>query len=215
MNDSSEIVQFRDAIVELELENAKRICQTMVDKGTSPFDIIQNGITPALITVGYKFEAEEYFLPELIMAGEIMNQITMQLNPYIKKENPQKTIGKVIIGTAKTDIHDIGKGIVKTFLEAEGFEVIDLGVDVSTEQFIKAIEEENPDILAISTLLSSSMVEIQKLPKDLEVAKLRDKVKIIIGGAPITKEFVKDIGADGFAENAIQGVKLCKRWVEK
>ncbi|MHA1705247.1 MAG: cobalamin B12-binding domain-containing protein, partial [Promethearchaeota archaeon] len=165
--------------------------------------------------VGEKYEAKEYFIPELIMAGEISSQLMKILLPRLNVSKSSKTIGKVIIGTGKGDIHDIGKNIVITFLKAEGFKVIDLGVDVTSEQFIEAIKKEKPDILAISALISSTLVEIQKVLKDLKAANLKDKIKVIIGGPPVTKEFSESIGADGFAKTAIDGVKICKRWILK
>ena len=118
-----------------------------------------------------------------------------------------------MIGTAKSDMHDIGKNIVSFFLEAEGFEVIDLGVNVSPEKFVEAVRNENPNILAISALISLTMPEVRNTLKALENANLRNEVKVIVGGAPMTQEFIDNIGADALAINAIDGVKKCKRWV--
>ena len=215
MNEEKILNDYVDAVVDMELEKAKKICQDAISKGIDPFTIIQQGITQAVMIIGDKFEAEEYFLPELIMAGEIIKETMKILNPKIKEMGEQKLLGKIVIGTGKGDLHDIGKNIVKTFLKAEGFEVIDLGVDVSEEQFIGAIRNEKPKILAISALVSTTMPEVKNLMKKLANSKLRNQVKVIIGGAPITQEFVDDIGADAYAHDAIDGVRICKRWIEE
>ncbi|MHA1195618.1 MAG: cobalamin B12-binding domain-containing protein [Promethearchaeota archaeon] len=205
----------KESIVDLNLDKAIKSCKEALSQGIAPNKIIEDVISKALKLVGEKYEAKEYFIPELIMAGEISSQLMKILLPRLNVSKSSKTIGKVIIGTGKGDIHDIGKNIVITFLKAEGFKVIDLGVDVTSEQFIEAIKKEKPDILAISALISSTLVEIQKVLKDLKAANLKDKIKVIIGGPPVTKEFSESIGADGFAKTAIDGVKICKRWILK
>ena len=215
MSEENILNDYIDAVVEMELEKAKKICQDAISKGINPFKIIQQGITQAVMIIGDKFEAEEYFLPELIMAGEIIKETMKILNPKIQEMGEQKLLGKIVIGTGKGDLHDIGKNIVKTFLKAEGFEVIDLGVDVSEEQFIEAIRNEKPKILAISALVSTTMPEVKNLMRKLENSNLRDQVKVIIGGAPITQEFVDDIGADAYAHDAIDGIRICKRLIEE
>lgn len=214
MTDESILNQLIDNIIEMEIEKAKEDCREALTRGISPITIVQEGVVKAMQIVGDKFENEEYYLPELIMAGETMEQIMNILKPYIE-EVPKKDHGKIVIGTGKGDMHDIGKNIVKTFLNAEGFEVIDLGVDVTSEQFIEAIKKEDPIILAVSALITSTMPEVGKLMKLLKEAQLRDKLKIIIGGAPITQKFVDDIGADAYGKNAIDGVKKCLRWIER
>jgi 5-methyltetrahydrofolate--homocysteine methyltransferase len=135
------------------------------------------------------------------------------LKPNIKSDGKAKA--KVILGTAKGDMHDIGKNIVKNFMEAEGFEVIDLGIDVSTDKFIETVRVEKPDILAISVLISASMPEVRNVMKALNKEELRETVKVIVGGAPVTQQFVEDIGADGYANDAIDGIKICKRWAQE
>jgi len=205
------INQFKEAVVVMDIDSARKACEEALTKGVEPFKIIQDGIVEAVKIVGERFEAEEYFLPELIMAGEIITKTMEILEPHIKSASKSK--GKVVIGTGKGDMHDIGKNIVITFMKAEGFEVIDLGVDVSTEKFLKTIQIENPEILAISALVSSTMPEVEYVMKALNKEGLRDKVKVIIGGAPITQDFVNDIGADGYARDAIDGIKICKEWI--
>ena len=215
MGNSKILDAMKESIVDLNLDEAKKLCKEALSQGIAPNKIIEDIISKALKLVGEKYEAKEYFIPELIMAGEISSQLMKILLPRLNVSKSSKTIGKVIIGTGKGDIHDIGKNIVITFLKAEGFKVIDLGVDVTSEQFIEAIKKEKPDILAISALISSTLVEIQKVLKDLKAANLKDKIKVIIGGPPVTKEFSESIGADGFAKTAIDGVKICKRWILK
>ncbi len=215
MTEEEVLHQYVDAVVDMDLEKAKKICEHAMAKGIHPFKIIQEGITKAASIVSDMFEAEEFFIPELIMAGEIIKETMKILDPQIKERGETKPLGKIVIGTGKGDLHDIGKNIVKNFLKAEGFEIIDLGVDVGEEKILEAIRNEKPKILALSALISSTMPELKKTMRALEEAKLRSQVKVIIGGAPITQEFVEDIGADAFAHNAIEGVNICKRWIEE
>jgi 5-methyltetrahydrofolate--homocysteine methyltransferase len=204
---------FIKATINMDIRAAKESTKKAITEGIDPYDFIEAAIAKALEIIGDKFENEEFFLPELFMAAEIVKKAMKILEPHIKDSGNQKKLGKVVIGTAKSDMHDIGKNIVSFFLEAEGFEVIDLGVDVSPEQFVETVKNEKPDILAISALITLTMPEVSNTLKALENANLRNQVKIIVGGAPITKEFIEDIGADALAVNAIDGVKKCKRWV--
>jgi 5-methyltetrahydrofolate--homocysteine methyltransferase len=204
---------FINAAVNMEIKSAKESTKKAINEGINPYDFIEVAIAKALKIIGDKFENEEFFLPELFMAADIVKKAMKILEPHIKGSRNQKRLGKIVIGTAKSDMHDIGKNIVSFFLEAEGFEVIDLGVDVSPEQFVDTVRNEKPDILAISALITLTMPEVSNTLKALENANLRNQIKVIVGGAPITKEFIEDIGADALAINAIDGVKKCKRWV--
>ncbi|MFX0005097.1 MAG: B12-binding domain-containing protein [Candidatus Hermodarchaeota archaeon] len=204
---------FINAAVNMDIKAAKESTKKAINEGIDPYDFIEAAIAKALKIIGDKFENEEFFLPELFMAAEIVKKAMKILEPHIKGSGNQKMLGKIVIGTAKSDMHDIGKNIVSFFLEAEGFEVIDLGVDVSPEQFVDTVRNEKPDILAISTLITLTMPEVSNTLKALENANLRNQIKVIVGGAPITQEFIEDIGADALAINAIDGVKKCKRWV--
>lgn len=214
MSNNEILTQLKDAIVEMEIEKAKELCEQALSQGIEPFTIIEKGIVKGITIVGEKFEAEEFFLAELIMAGEIIKEVMKILMPHIKSDQVKKTIGKVVIGTGKGDVHDIGKNVVKIFLNAEGFEVVDLGVDVSPERFIEAVQKEEPNILAISALVSMTLPEVNNLMKELQKANLRNKVKVIVGGAPVTEDFVSEIGADAYAKNAIDGVNTCLRWIK-
>lgn len=204
---------FINAAVNMDIKAAKESTKKAINEGIDPYDFIEAAIAKALKIIGDKFENEEFFLPELFMAAEIVKKAMKILEPHIKGSGNQKRLGKIVIGTAKSDMHDIGKNIVSFFLEAEGFEVIDLGVDVSPEQFVETVRNEKPDILAISALITLTMPEVSNTLKALENANLRNQIKVIVGGAPITKEFIEDIGADALAINVIDGVKKCKRWV--
>ncbi|MFX1310864.1 MAG: B12-binding domain-containing protein [Promethearchaeota archaeon] len=207
------IDDFINAAVNMNIKSAKESCTKAISQGMDPYEFIEQAITKALEIIGEKFENEEFFLPELFMAAEIVKKAMKILEPHIKGSGKKKHLGKIVIGTAKSDMHDIGKNIVSFFLEAEGFEVIDLGVDVSPEKFVETVRKEKPDILAISALITLTMPEVSNTMKALEEANLRNQIKVIIGGAPITQEFVDDIGADALAKNAIDGVKKCKGWV--
>ncbi len=204
---------FINATVNMDMKSAKDACKNAISQGIDPYKFIEMAITKALTIIGDKFENEEFFLPELFMAAEIVKKAMKILEPHIKGTEKRKNLGKIVIGTAKSDMHDIGKNIVSFFLQAEGFEVIDLGVDVSPDKFVESVRNEKPDILAISTLITLTMPEVSNTLKALENANLRNGIKIIIGGAPITQEFVDDIGADALAKNVIDGVKKCKGWV--
>jgi len=207
------IEDFINAAVNMDIRSAKDSCKKAITQGIDPYEFIEQAINKALVIIGDKFENEEFFLPELFMAAEIVKKSMRILEPHIKGSGKRKNLGKIVIGTAKSDMHDIGKNIVSFFLEAEGFEVIDLGVDVSPEKFVETVRNEKPDILAISALITLTMPEVSNTLKALENANLRNQVKVIVGGAPMTQEFIDDIGADALAVNAIDGVKKCKRWV--
>ncbi len=203
-----------DAVVNLDIDNIQRFCKEAVEAGIPAYKVVTEGMAKGMDIVGQKYEANEYFLAELIMAGETMKEGMKVLEPYLKTEE-KRVLGKIVIGTVRGDLHDIGKNIAATLLSSAGFEIIDLGVDVSPEQFVEAVKKNKPDIVAMSALLTTTMIEMENTIKALEKAGLRDKVKIIIGGAPITPEYAKKIGADAAAKDAVDGVNICKSWVAK
>ena len=206
--------EIQRAIVNLDIDRIKEACKKAIDMGIPAYVAVMEGMAKGMEIVGEKYERNEYFLAELIMAGETMKEGMKILKPYLKVDKTQRK-GKVVIGTVKGDLHDIGKNIVVTLLQAAGFEVIDLGIDVPPEEFVKAVKDHNPDIVGMSALLTTTMNEMENVIKALEKAGLRNKVKIIIGGAPITPEFASKIGADAAARDAIEGVNMCKSWVEE
>jgi len=206
--------KIRDAIVNLDIDGIQKACKDAIESGIPAYRAITEGMSKGMEIVGQKYEANEYFLAELIMAGETMKEGTKVLEPHLKAGDV-KAIGKVAIGTVRGDLHDIGKNVVVTLLGAAGFDIVDLGVDVPAEKFVEAVKDSNPDIVGMSALLTTTMVEMETTIKALRKAGLRRKVKIIIGGAPITQEYAKKIGADAAARDAVEGVNICKSWVAK
>jgi len=204
--------KIRDAIVNLDIDGVQNACKEAIEAGIPAYKAVTDGMAEGMVIVGEKYENNEYFLAELIMAGETMKEGMIVLEPHLKSGDLKK-IGKVAIGTVRGDLHDIGKNVVVTLLGAAGFDIVDLGVDVPSEKFVEAVKENNPDILGMSALLTTTMIEMESVIKALKKAGVRDKVKIIIGGAPITQEYADKIGADAAARDAVQGVNICKSWV--
>jgi len=177
-------------IVNMDVEGIRQASNDALTEEISPLKAITNGMAKGMDIVGQKFEAKEYFLAELIMAGEVMKEGMKSLEPYIKRAEVKK-LGKVLLGTVEGDLHDIGKNVVATLLEAVGFDVIDLGVDMPAEKFTDAVRTHKPKILGMSALLSLTMPEMENVIKELEKAGLRGQVKVIVGGAPLTKEYAE------------------------
>ena len=198
-----------NAIVELDEPTALQLAEDMMKSGTDPVQILEMYRT-GMSMVGEKFEAGEFFLSEMIMAAEIFNQVMERIRPQLMKSDREKR-GKIVIGTVEGDVHDIGKNIVIALLEAEGFEVIDLGVDVPPEVFVSAIKEHKPDIVGMSSLLTVALEATKTTVEAIEAAGLRDKVKIIVGGGRIDPHAADYIKPDAFTDNAAYGVKLCKQ----
>jgi len=163
--------------------------------------------------VGKKYESGEYFIPELIMAGETMKEGITVLEPYMTGE-AQSSLGTAIVATVKGDLHDIGKNIFIMLLSTAGFKVIDLGIDVSAEEIVNAVKEYHASILGLSALLTTNLEQMPLVINELAKAGLRDKVKVIVGGATVTEDFANQIGADGYAKEAVRGVELCKKWAQ-
>jgi len=204
--------RLQDCIVNLDIDGIGKAAQDALDAGIPPVKAVTEGMAKGMDIVGQKYEAKEYFLAELIMAGEVMKEGMKVLEPHLKGVDV-RTLGKVAVGTVRGDLHDIGKNIVATLLNAAGFNVIDLGVDVTPEQFVEAVRTQKPKIIGMSALLTVTMPEMENVIKELKKAGLRDRVKIIVGGAPLTEDYAKKIGADAYAPNAVAGVTICKKWV--
>ncbi len=201
--------EVQNVISELKgVENAKNIVIEALDSGVDPVDVV-NAMGKGLEIVGQKYETGEYFLSELIMAGVMATEITNILRPHLGRST-EKPVGKVVIGTVRGDLHDIGKNIVIALLSSAGFSVVDLGVDVSCEKFMEAIEKERPDILAMSCLLTVGMDEMRKVIEELRRVGLRGNVKVMVGGRPITSQFAEEIGADAYGSNAVEAVRMAK-----
>jgi len=212
MKEEKILKRLQDCIVNLDIDGIGKAAQDALDAGIPPVRAVTEGMAKGMDIVGQKYEAKEYFLAELIMAGEVMKEGMKVLEPHLKS-GEVKTLGKVAVGTVRGDLHDIGKNIVATLLGAAGFDVIDLSVDVTPEQFVEAVRTQKPKIIGMSALLTVTMPEMENVIKELKKAGLRGQVKIIVGGAPLTEDYAKKIGADAYAPNAVAGVNICKKWV--
>lgn len=188
----------------------KDITKGMIDAGANPLEIINLGLIAGMTIVGARFKNGEMFVPEVLMSAKAMGAGVELVKPLIA-ENDMPSIGKVLLGTVKGDLHDIGKNLVGMMLESGGFTVVNLGIDISPEQFVKAVKEQGANILAMSALLTTTMLHMKDTIELLKEEGLRDQVKVIIGGAPISQDFADEVGADGFAPDAASAVELCKK----
>lgn len=207
MPDLNELYQ---AILNGDAKASRTITQQALAEGIDPLTLINQYMVPAMDEVGRRFECSEFFVPELLISARAMKGALELIRPLLTARGEQP-VGRVAIGTVKGDLHDIGKNLVASLLEGGGFEVIDLGVNVAPEQFIAAIHDRNANIVAISALLTTTMPGMKTTIEALKQAGVRQKVKVLIGGAPITQSFADEIGADGYSENAVGAVALAKR----
>jgi 5-methyltetrahydrofolate--homocysteine methyltransferase len=198
-----------DAILNGDAKKAHAATEAALAAGAVPLQLISESMVPAMDEVGRLFEAEEYFVPELLLAGRAMRSALEILRPLMTASG-QKLATKVIIGTVKGDLHVIGKNIVGSMLEGSGFEVIDLGSDVSPEKFVSAVMEQKPQVVCMSALLTVTMPAMKTTIDALTTAGVRTNVKVLIGGAPVTMQYAKEIGADGYSENASGAVGLVR-----
>jgi corrinoid protein of di/trimethylamine methyltransferase len=201
------------SVIEGDEDAAVKVANAIIAEGINPIDIISDGFAKGMITVGDLFANEEYALPEVLLSADAMQSALDLLSPHIPKEEVEKKLGRVVIGTVQGDIHDIGKRIVATMLEVYGFEVHDLGRDVPLENFIEKVIEVKADIVAASALMTTTMVAQKMLHEALQEAGIRDKVKLMVGGAAVTQEWADQIGADGYAEEVTEAVKKAKQLV--
>lgn len=202
-----------DAIIDGDKETTLKWVESALAAGLSPAEILQDGMIAAMDEVGRLFEGGEIFVPEMLVAARAMKAGLELLRPLLVKSGIEPA-GTVVLGTVAGDMHDIGKNLVGMMLEGAGYEIIDLGINVAPEAFIKAIKDGN-DIIGMSALLTTTMISMDKTIRAIEAAGLRDQVKIIVGGAPVTAEFAQHIGADGYADDASQAVTLVKSLVAK
>ena len=193
------------AVVEGDTAKTIATIDVALKEGIQPNDILRMGLFPGIRKVGELFNAGEYYLPELIVSGKTMQAAVNHLNTFIDKKSSQK-VGKYVIGTVTGDVHDIGKNIVIMMLKSNGWEVTDLGVDIAPKQFCEAVKERDFDILGLSALLTTTMHVLDETIKALEDAKLRDRIKIMIGGAPVTQKYADKIGADAYGRDAWEAV---------
>ena len=199
-----------EAILNGNAKQAHAATQTALAAGAQPMDLIANSMVPAMNEVGRLFESEEYFVPELLLAGRAMKSALELLKPLMSAAG-QKLSTRVVIGTVKGDMHDIGKNIVASMFEGSGFEVFDLGTDVPPEKFVAAVEERKPQLVCLSSLLTVTMPAMKTTIETLEHAGLRGQVKIMVGGAPVTSQYAREIGADGYSENASGAVTVARQ----
>ena len=212
MSGQMEILKrLRDCVFTFDTEGVSQACEEALAAGIPAYEAITNGLSRGMEIIGRKYEAKECFLADLIMAGETMKEGLRILTPHLGTGD-QSAIGAVVIGTVSGDLHDIGKDIVATLLEAAGFQIIDLGIDVSAEEFVRAVANHRADVLGMSALLTTTMGEMKTVIEQIEKTGLRNKVKIIIGGAPISPEYGKEIAADAVGKDAVDGVNICKIW---
>jgi len=197
-----------------EIEKVKELVKQAIDQGEAPTDILENGLRPAMEEVGRRFESLEIFLPEMMKAADAMAAGVEILQPHLASEKGEVRKGLILLGTVEGDVHDIGKNIVAIMLGGAGFEVVDLGYDVSVLTFAEKAIELGPDIIGMSALMTSTMVHMPRVISALEERDLRDKVKVIVGGAPVLPEWAREIGADGYGENAVEAVNLAKELVK-
>ncbi|MFW6128417.1 MAG: cobalamin B12-binding domain-containing protein [Halobacteriota archaeon] len=207
------IEEIEQAILEFDKDKATQVAQKAVDNGVDPVKALNEGVRPALDTVGKKFEEGEFFIIHLAAAGEAASEVINKvLRPEIEKKGEHITVsGKYLIGTVAGDIHEIGKTIVKAMLLSNGFDVVDIGMDIPTETFVEEVKKQKPDILGLSALLSTTIPAQKDVIEALKEAGLRDQVKIMVGGAPVTQEWADQIGADAYGADAIDAVEKAKK----
>jgi corrinoid protein of di/trimethylamine methyltransferase len=210
---SSELFQLMaQSIIDGDADVATELAKQAIAAGVDPLDAITKGYVTGVTQVGEAFACGDAFLPELVMAGEAMKAAVSTLEPEMKlRGSERKMLGKVVLATVEGDIHEIGKSLVGTMLTASGFEVFDLGVDVAVDKIIGKAIEVNADVIAMSALLTTTMVKQREVIETLEKENIRGKFKIMVGGAPVTRDWVQKIGADGYSEDAIGAVNIAKQ----
>ena len=197
------------AILDGDQKTSIAVTRETLAEGVAPLELITTYMIPAMDEVGRRFECQDYFVPELLLSGRAMKGALELLRPLLAASGVQPA-GRVVIGTVKGDLHDIGKNLVASMLEGGGFEVVDLGADVSPEKFIEAVRERNANIVCLSALLTVTMPSMKTTIQALDQAGLRDKVRIMVGGAPVTSQYAQSIGAAGYSENAAGAVALAR-----
>ena len=205
----ADLKQMTEALVAMDEKRLTELVRGALDEGIPAKEILNGGLLPGMETVGQKMESGDMFIPEVLMSAKGMSAAVEILKPMLGDEDINAA-GKVVIGTVKGDLHDIGKNLVVMMLESAGFEVHNLGVDISPEDFVKAIKENEPDLLALSALLTTTMTMMKQTVDAVTESGLRERVKVMIGGAPVTQQFADEIGADGYAPDAGSAGKLAK-----
>lgn len=203
-----------EAVIKGEADHAEALAKEALEKGLDPLQCITEGLTKGIQKVGELFASGEYFLPELIIGADAMKTALDILEPALVGDQAREVVGTIVLGTVEGDLHEIGKTLVGTMLTANGFKVIDIGVDKTASEFIDAIKESGANLVGASALLTTTMRQQEKLIGALKDAGLREQVMVMVGGAPVTESYAKQIGADGYAEDAISAVDLAMRLVD-
>ncbi len=205
-----ELKELYDAIVNGDAPEARAVTEQALIEHADPVELVNKYMAPAMDEVGQRFERCDYFVPELLLSARAMKAALELIRPLLTARGAEPA-GRVVIGTVKGDLHDIGKNLVASMLEGGGFEVVDLGVNVDPQKFVAAVQEKNANIVAMSALLTTTMNSMRSTIEALKQAGLRDKVTVLVGGAPITPRFATEIGADGYSENAVEAVALARK----
>jgi len=209
------LLDLKQVVVNSEGEEIPALTEKTIHAGYEPLEIINMALMPGIKIVGDRYESGEYFLPHLIIAAEGIKKAMALLDPELQKRGQKaEKLGTVVIGTVRGDIHEIGKSLVASLLSANGFEVHDLGVDVPVEKFIQKVKETRADAVGLSALLTTTMLVQKDVIEALEVEGFRARVKVIIGGAPVTREWASKIGADGYADSAMSAVGVLKKLIK-
>lgn len=216
MNQDEFLEELSKAILELDARKTLAYTRKALDLGLNPFDVIDRGLSKGMKEMGERFARGDVYIPHLVLAADIMNESLKILKPkLLQTKEREKTVTKVLIGTVQGDIHDLGKNLVATMLTASGFDVVDLGRDVPTKTVIEKVKEYKPDVVGLSALMTTTMLEQRKVVDSLKDTGLRNSVKVLVGGAPVSSEWAKEISSDGYAENALEAVKIAKLIVSK
>ncbi len=209
---SDTLQQIKDAVITRQRTEIQGLVTRAIEEGIEPKSIIDHGLIAAMDVVGQRFSDSEIFVPEMLVSALTMKLGLESVKPLLKSEESEPK-GTIILGTVKGDIHDIGKNIVKMMLEGAGFEVVDLGVNLTVEKLIEQIEAIGPDILGLSALLTTTMPEMKRAIQELQAKGLKEKVKIMVGGAPVSNSFAEEIGADGYGADAGEAVVLARQLI--
>jgi corrinoid protein of di/trimethylamine methyltransferase len=208
----ADLKKLYNAVLNGDLKTAVAATKDALAEGIDPIELISVHMVPAMSEVGRRYECEEYFVPELLLAARAMKGSLELIRPLLAARGVEPA-GRVVIGTVKGDLHDIGKNLVASLLEGGGFEVVDLGSDVAPEKFVRAVKDGNANIVCLSALLTVTMPAMKATMEALKNAGVRDRIKVMIGGAPVTQQYADEIGADGYGENASVAVNLARRLV--
>jgi len=203
-----------DALYVGEVDDVAALTKEALEEGHSPHEVLDQGLLAGMDKVGKDFKADLLFLPEVLRAAKAMHAGMDVLSPLLS-ESGGAALGTFVIGTVKGDLHDIGKNLVAMMMTGAGIEVVDLGIDIPSEKFAAAIEEHRPQIVGMSALLTTTIEEMEATIRALKEAGLRDNVRIMVGGAPVTQEYAEEIGADGYAPDAVSAVDLAKAWLQR